>query len=169
MRIFVDANILFSAAKTDGAIRQLVGLLRAAGHELWADGYVLEEARRNLHAKAPDGLHALEAIVAFVAGAAVLTFSTAFGSAAVGLFTWAVIGRDALARKELLDAGVEVEAAAKATAAEAALALEAVVTRHVGATLLAFGAATRGRSAVSPRAFFRVGAGPRLRVLRRLL
>jgi hypothetical protein len=64
MRIFLDANILFSAAKTDGAMRELLRLLRAAGHECWADGYVLEEARRNLHAKAPDGLRALEAIVA---------------------------------------------------------------------------------------------------------
>ena len=64
MRIFLDANILFSAAKTDGATRRLLGLLRAAGHECWADGYVLEEARRNLVAKAPDGVHALEAIVA---------------------------------------------------------------------------------------------------------
>lgn len=64
MRIFLDANILFSAAKTDGAMRKLLPLLRAAGHELWADGYVLEEARRNLHAKAPDGLPALDAIIA---------------------------------------------------------------------------------------------------------
>lgn len=64
MRIFLDANILFSAGKTAGAMRQLVGLLRARGHELWADGYVLEEARRNLAAKAPEGLRALDAIVA---------------------------------------------------------------------------------------------------------
>jgi predicted nucleic acid-binding protein len=64
MRIFLDANILFSAAKMDGAIRQLLRLLRAGDHELWADGYVLEEARRNLAAKAPEGLHALDAIVA---------------------------------------------------------------------------------------------------------
>ncbi len=64
MRIFLDANILFSAAKTDGAMRSLLRLLGAAGHECWADGYVLEEARRNLIAKAPDGLGALDAIVA---------------------------------------------------------------------------------------------------------
>lgn len=64
MRIFLDANILFSAAKTDGAMRRLLGLLRGAGHECWADGYVLEEARRNLAAKAPESLRALEAIVA---------------------------------------------------------------------------------------------------------
>ena len=66
MRVFLDANILFSAAKTDGAVRLLAGLLRAAGHELWADGYVLEEARRNLAAKAPEPLGSLEAIVAAI-------------------------------------------------------------------------------------------------------
>lgn len=66
MRIFLDANILFSAAKTDGAMRQLLVRLRAAGHECWADGYVLEEARRNLAAKAPGNLGELEAIVAVI-------------------------------------------------------------------------------------------------------
>lgn len=63
MRIFLDANILFSAAKTDGAIRRLLGLLRAAGHDCWADRYVLEEARRNLATKAPGELRELETIV----------------------------------------------------------------------------------------------------------
>jgi hypothetical protein len=29
MRVFLDANILFSAAKSDGAVRQLLGLLHA--------------------------------------------------------------------------------------------------------------------------------------------
>lgn len=48
MRIFLDANILFSAAKTDRAVRHLLDLLHADGHEILADGYVLEEARRNL-------------------------------------------------------------------------------------------------------------------------
>jgi len=64
MRIFLDANILFSAAKTDGAMRELLRLLRGAGHELWADGYVLEEARRNLAAKAPGDLPMLATLVA---------------------------------------------------------------------------------------------------------
>jgi len=64
MRIFLDANILFSAAKTDGAVRELLRRLRAGRHELWADGYVLEEATRNLAAKAPEGLQALDALVA---------------------------------------------------------------------------------------------------------
>ncbi len=60
MRIFLDANVLFSAAKSDGAVRELVTLLAKAGHELWVDDYVLEEARRNLAAKAPDAVTVLE-------------------------------------------------------------------------------------------------------------
>lgn len=66
MRIFLDANILFSAAKTDGATRRLLRMLRAARHELWADAYVLEEARRNLAAKAPEGILGLDAIIGAV-------------------------------------------------------------------------------------------------------
>ncbi len=60
MRIFLDANILFSAAKSDGAVKVMVELLIEAGHELWVDGYVLEEARRNLEAKAPGAVTTLE-------------------------------------------------------------------------------------------------------------
>lgn len=64
MRIFLDANILFSAAKSDGAVRRLLTMLVEAGHECWADGYVAEEARRNLVAKAPEGLPVLEMLLA---------------------------------------------------------------------------------------------------------
>ena len=53
MRIYLDANVLFSAAKSDGAVRLLLTLLGESGQELCADGYVVEEARRNLSAKAP--------------------------------------------------------------------------------------------------------------------
>lgn len=60
MRIFLDANILFSAAKSQGAVRRLGDLLAEAGHELWVDAYVLEEARRNLAAKAPGATATLE-------------------------------------------------------------------------------------------------------------
>jgi predicted nucleic acid-binding protein len=63
MRVFLDANILFSAAKSDGAVGRLLNLLLKAGHELCVDGYVTEEARRNLAAKAPEGLAALEALL----------------------------------------------------------------------------------------------------------
>ena len=66
MRIFLDANILFSAAKSEGAVRRLLDLLLAAGHECWADGYVAEEARRNLAAKAPGGLDALRRLLSRV-------------------------------------------------------------------------------------------------------
>lgn len=61
LRIFLDANILSSAAKSDGAIRGLVALALEEGHELWASELVLEEARRNLQLKAPEGLEWLQA------------------------------------------------------------------------------------------------------------
>lgn len=64
MRIFLDAKILFSAARSDGAVRQLLALTKSAGHELWADAYVFEEARRNLAAKTPSGLPVLNAMAA---------------------------------------------------------------------------------------------------------
>jgi predicted nucleic acid-binding protein len=63
MRIFLDANILFSAARSDGAMRRLLALLRAGGHELWIDDYVLEEARRNLAVKEPAGLAGLQILL----------------------------------------------------------------------------------------------------------
>ncbi len=52
MRIFLDANVLFSAARSAGAIRLLVRELHVAGHILVADEYVATEARRNISAKA---------------------------------------------------------------------------------------------------------------------
>ena len=54
MRIFLDANVLFSAAKSDGAIRQLLQDLHFENHTLVADEYVATEARRNIAAKAGD-------------------------------------------------------------------------------------------------------------------
>ena len=55
MRIFLDANIIFSAGKSDGAVRQLLTLLLADKHVLCVDEYVMNEAKRNLGAKAaPD-------------------------------------------------------------------------------------------------------------------
>ncbi len=52
MRIFLDANSLFSAAKSDGAIRQLLKNLKLAKHMLVAYTYVQAEASRNIAAKA---------------------------------------------------------------------------------------------------------------------
>jgi len=63
MRIFLDANILFSAAKSDGAIRRLVLRLVEDHHECCADDYVVNEARRNLNLKGPSALSAFEALM----------------------------------------------------------------------------------------------------------
>ena len=63
MRIFLDANILFSAAKSSGAIRTLVRMLADQGHECWVDPFVIEEARRNLAAKFPEALADLQALI----------------------------------------------------------------------------------------------------------
>lgn len=51
MRIFLDANILFSGAKSNGAIRQLLVQLVQAQNTLVVDDYVAIEARRNIAAK----------------------------------------------------------------------------------------------------------------------
>ena len=51
-RIFLDANILFSAAKSAGAVRELLGDLHADGARLVVDAYVTAEARRNIAIKA---------------------------------------------------------------------------------------------------------------------
>ncbi len=81
MRIFLDANILFSAAKADGAVRRLLEMLIKARHECCADGFVLEEARRNLAAKAPDGLVTLDSLVARMEVAGAQPFDTALDAA----------------------------------------------------------------------------------------
>lgn len=59
MRIFLDANILFSAAKSDGAVGRFITSLLEEGHGLVADPFVVEEARRNLALKFPDAVEAL--------------------------------------------------------------------------------------------------------------
>lgn len=64
MRVFLDANVLFSAAKSNGAVREFLGLLLDAGHECWVDHYVVSEARRNLGAKDPETLPVLETLLA---------------------------------------------------------------------------------------------------------
>lgn len=63
MRIFLDANILFSAAKSDGAIRELLRRLVVAGHHLCVDAYVVAEAARNLEQKGEAALDSFEALL----------------------------------------------------------------------------------------------------------
>ena len=63
MRIFLDANVVFSASKSDGAVRLLVRRLLDAGHECLADEYVVIEARRNLEAKGPEALAVFDVLL----------------------------------------------------------------------------------------------------------
>jgi predicted nucleic acid-binding protein len=63
MKAFLDANILFSAAKSDGAVRALLRLLLERGHEAWVDAYVVAEARRNLMTKGPEAIEVLDALL----------------------------------------------------------------------------------------------------------
>lgn len=63
MRVFLDANILFSAAKSDGAVRQLLTRLASDGHQCMADTYVLAEARRNLLTKETAAMSALDELL----------------------------------------------------------------------------------------------------------
>ena len=63
MRVFLDANVLFSAAKSDGAVRALVRLLVDGGHECWVDDYVVTEVRRNLGMKGAEAMAAFEALL----------------------------------------------------------------------------------------------------------
>jgi uncharacterized protein len=63
VRIFLDANILFSAAKSGRAIHRLLALLLEARHELWIDEFVITEARRNLELKDPKRVALLEGLV----------------------------------------------------------------------------------------------------------
>jgi uncharacterized protein len=63
MRIFLDANVLFSAAKSSGAVRAFLTELKSCGHALVADGYVVGEARRNLEAKFPTAMVDFEKVL----------------------------------------------------------------------------------------------------------
>lgn len=84
MRVFLDANILFSAAKSDGAVRALVRLLVERGHECWVDAYVVAEARRNLLAKGAQALHVLDALLPHLRLAA----AAPVASVAADALTW---------------------------------------------------------------------------------
>jgi predicted nucleic acid-binding protein len=63
MRLFLDANILFTAAHNPKGKAALVIELGQAGlWQLATSAYALEEARRNLALKFPNGLERLEAL-----------------------------------------------------------------------------------------------------------
>ena len=63
MRLFLDANILFTAAhNTNGKAALVIELGQAGLWQLVTSTYALEEARRNLALKFPDGLERLKAL-----------------------------------------------------------------------------------------------------------
>ena len=63
MRLFLDANILFTAVHNPKGKAALVIELGQAGlWQLVTSAYALEEARRNLALKFPDGLERLDAL-----------------------------------------------------------------------------------------------------------
>lgn len=59
MRIFLDANTLFSASLPNSRLAEFIELLRLHG-ECLCSAYAIEEARRNLTAKFPARVQALE-------------------------------------------------------------------------------------------------------------
>lgn len=64
MRLFLDANVLFTAAYSpEGVGRALFDLAQAGACFLYTSGFALEEARRNLALKAPGKLAELESLL----------------------------------------------------------------------------------------------------------
>lgn len=64
MRVFLDANVLFSAAyRETGSVRAFFALADAGACELVASGYAIEEARRNILAKHSASRGDLEALL----------------------------------------------------------------------------------------------------------
>lgn len=83
MRIFLDANILFSAARSAGAIRALLEELLAAGHVGVTSDYALIEAQRNIESKCGESeLAHLDALVGRLSlvGSGVVPRSVKFAS-----------------------------------------------------------------------------------------
>lgn len=67
MRVFLDANVLFSAAYRDtGSVRAFFALADAGACTLVASAYAIEEARRNVALKHPQRVRDLEALIAAV-------------------------------------------------------------------------------------------------------
>lgn len=68
MRLFLDANVLFTAAHNPSGKAACIVELGAAGHwELFASSYAVAEARRNLEIKFPSALPKLNALLEAIA------------------------------------------------------------------------------------------------------
>jgi predicted nucleic acid-binding protein len=128
VRVFLDANILFSASKSNGAVRDLLTRMLGSGHEIVVDEYVVAEARRNL---VPHGIEA------------VATLDALLGSVEVAAFQESRLPADVAALLPAKDAPV--------LAAALRLRCAALVTgdrRHFGAL---YGTVQRGLAVHSPR------------------
>ena len=67
MRVFLDANVLFSAAyRETGSVRAFFALANVGACSLVSSAHAIEEARRNVAAKHPERLTDLEGLVAEV-------------------------------------------------------------------------------------------------------
>jgi len=73
MRVFLDANILFSASFPKSALREFLDGLRTVA-ELVTSQHAIEEARRNIAAKRPANSSALESFFLTVRSFAVESF-----------------------------------------------------------------------------------------------
>lgn len=64
MKLFLDANVLFTAAHNpNGKAALLIELQAIAGWTLATSAYAREEAKRNMQRKAPDALDRLSAML----------------------------------------------------------------------------------------------------------
>ena len=61
MRVFLDANILFSGAQSHGRMRAFLEMLFKHG-KCVTNAYAVEEARRNLELKSPAALRHLDSL-----------------------------------------------------------------------------------------------------------
>ena len=67
IRLFLDANVLFTAAHNPSGKASLIIELASAGYwEVVTSSYAMEEARRNINIKFPDSLKRFESLIASV-------------------------------------------------------------------------------------------------------
>lgn len=86
MRVFLDANVLFSAAYRDGAsIRFFFELAAVGACVLVSSPHAIEEARRNLASKRPERLADLEALLGDLEVCAESSSSRVAWAASMGL------------------------------------------------------------------------------------
>jgi len=103
MRLFLDANILFSAAHRDtGSVRVFFRLAEAGACELVASPYAIDEARRNLARKYPERLADFDRL---------LTRLTVCAEAAPAIIAWAASQRLPPKDAPILAAAVQAGAA----------------------------------------------------------